>query len=325
MSLICANGSILADGPDASVKEGVVVAAGCRAWSCETCGLIKARELQVRLLMTLMQRVEQEATWLRQQGCDPSNAWRPFKLLTLTVDIKNFISTEQYVAKHWQAEPDEARRAIRALKHAWNRLRSWLLYRWTQTEKHRTGPRAAWERSTTFPFFWVLEFTANGWPHLHVILLWRERFSFTDIVTIRRLWEKYGIGKSVDLQNKNWSWEGPRALSGYLAKYLTKPSPTSLKGDRLRRWSASRGFLVPISKHRPEGDAGWSYAGVEAHRAEREWAGAKIHDFANGFRYSLEGQPVSNHPLAGDADSRYTYPGLSFYRRLKLSDRPIRS
>jgi len=324
MSLICANGSIIADGPDAPVKEGVVVAAGCRAWSCETCGLIKARELQGRLLRTLMQRLEQEAAWLRQQGSDPGNAWRPFKLLTLTVDIKNFISTERYSAKHWQAEPDEARRAIKALKRAWNRLRSWLLYRWNQTEKRRVGPRAGWERSTTFPFFWVLEFTANGWPHLHVLLLWRERFAFADIVTIRGLWEKYGIGKSVDLQNKNWRWEGPRALSRYLAKYLTKPSPASFKDDRLRRWSASRGFLVPISKQRSEGEAGWSYAGVETHRAERAWAGAKIYDFANGFRYSLEGQLVLDHSLAGDTGTRYSYPGLSFYRRLKLYDRPVR-
>jgi len=63
----------------------------------------------------------------------------------------------------------------------------------------------------------------------------------------------------------------------------------------------------------------------ETHRAEREWAGAKIHEFANGFHYSLEGQPVSNHPFVGDAGSRYTYPGLSFYRRLKLSDRSVRS
>jgi hypothetical protein len=272
--------------------------------------------------MTLLQCVDEEGAWLRRQGRDPRNAWRPFKLLTLTVDIKNFISVERYVARDWRAEHDEARCALKALKRAWNRLRSWLLYRWAQTQEHGVEPRAAWERPTTFPFFWVLEFTANGWPHLHVLVLRRDRVSFEDLQTIRRLWEKYGIGKSVDLQNKNWRWKGPRALSGYLGKYLTKPSPASFDGCRLRRWSASRGFLIANSKKRHEGDAGWSYASVATHRAEREWAGAEIRDFPNGFDYSLAGEPVTDHQVAGDGrDLYYTYPGLSFYRRLKLTDR----
>src|SRR5438874_1183599 len=129
MSLVCANGSILADEPDGPMKEGLVAASGCGAWSCETCGPLKARELRIRLLLTLIERVEQEAVWLRQQGRDPRDAWQPFKLLTLTVDIKNFISAERYLAGDWQAQPDEAHRALKALKRAWNRLRSWLLYR----------------------------------------------------------------------------------------------------------------------------------------------------------------------------------------------------
>src|SRR5205823_2689064 len=132
-------------------------------------------------------------------------------------------------------------------------------------------------------------------------------------------WKKYGIGESVDLRNKNWRLESSLALSAYLGKYLTKPSPASFKGDRVRRWSASRGFLLPRSKRRHEGDAGWSRANVETHRAEREWAGAAIQDFKNGFSYSLGGQPVGNHP------GQYTYPGLTFHRRLKLRYRSVGS
>ncbi len=328
MGLICANGSVLVDEPDELIKEGLVLAAGCRRWGCQVCSRLKAHELRIRLMKALSTYYEQEVDWLREQGRNPTDAWHPFKFLTLTVDPKKFISTDRYERGDWQARPDEARLAFQRLKRAWNRLHSWLRYRWVRTQEGHVGPRAKWEGAArTFPFLWVLEFTGNGWPHLHLIVLWREQIPWPDLETIRRLWDKYGIGRSVDLQNKNWQWEGPQALGIYLAKYLTKQWPVSPKHDRLRRWSSSRSFLLP-KERRQYWDAGWSYASVETHRIERLNAGAKIRDFSTGFRYWLEGQlgavihgrDSPGNFFAGLPQGPYRYPGLSFYRRIKLGD-----
>jgi hypothetical protein len=69
---ICANGSLLWDGPGGDeLKRGVVVAACCRRWNCETCGPIKGQELRSRLSAALTAYYEDEVAWLRQSKRTP--------------------------------------------------------------------------------------------------------------------------------------------------------------------------------------------------------------------------------------------------------------
>jgi hypothetical protein len=314
MTAICMRGSVLVDGPDGAVKEGLVMAAGCKRWACELCGRRKARSLAVRLALALRTSYEAEKAWLTAQGLDSRNAWHICKLLTLTVDPANYLSASRLDSEDRTASPEEACNAIRDIKMAWNRLHSWLRKRWRAS--HPTGPRALWEGDgRTIPFFWVLEFTTLGWPHLHVILLWRPWIPWPDLETIRALWLKYRVGRSVDLQNKNWRHQDAQSLGRYLAKYLAKQWPAWSADGKLRRWSSSRRFL-PAKPRGAWAEGGWSYAPVERHRRERQRAGATIRDMDWGFHFWL----AAEIELPDDLFTRPTYrvPGLSFSERLKI-------
>jgi hypothetical protein len=182
--------------------------------------------------------------WLRHHQQDGADAWHIFKFLTLTVDVAKFISRERYKVRDLSAQPEEALRALGEVKRAWNRLHSWLRKLWQRSHAIDGGIRAKWENSgRTVPYFWVVEFTTNGWPHLHVVLLWRPEIPWPDLQTIRALWDKYGIGKNVDLENKNWKWQSPQQLATYLSKYLGKQWGSWADGHKLRRWASSREFL----------------------------------------------------------------------------------
>jgi len=193
-------------------------------------------------------------------------------------------------------------------------------------------PLAAWEGANSrVPYFWVVEYTKRGWPHLHVILLWRDRITRDHLGAMRQLWEKYGMGISVDLRNHNWVRNNPLGLATYLAKYLGK-SLWCTGRPGARRWSCSHGFLAPLERQRSEGRAGWSRAGVEVHRQERLAAGARIDDFSNGFRWGVGGISILMSPFTralweglqrvhGGPPPRsheYRYPGLDFSERLQL-------
>jgi hypothetical protein len=325
----CGDGAILVDEPDALVKEGLVVSASCGTWACDTCGPRKRRLLCERLTHALLDIYDDEVHYLRARGRPADLAWRPFKFLTLTADVKNFISAARYASRDWRARPDEAKRALDELGHAWNRLHACLVKWW----RHRARGGARWELATRFPFFRVVEFTKNGWPHLHIILVWRERFTREQVATIRRLWDRYGIGSSVKLENRNWKWDGPARLAAYLSKYLTKSSPDAVRGQPFRRWSSSRGFLPAPERRRRDGRAGWSRADVGIHRLERERAGACITEISRGFRWSLNGhlRPPDSlttavwaaavlHPPGrpGAPPPEFDHPGLSFAERLAL-------
>ena len=207
---------------------------------------------------------------------------------------------------------------------AWNKLLSWL--RWLR--KQTVRPVAPWELRRPVPFFWVIEYTKRGWPHLHVILLWRERIH---IPTVQRLWDKYGLGIVVDVRNRNWAHSKPVALATYLSKYLGKS--LGQKGRTgMRRWSSSRSFL-PVRERDPwVGRTGWSQGSVELHREERVEAGARIDDFFRGFRWDAAGTPIPisaftstvwdalRHIHGGPPAPpvEYMYPGLPFAERLEL-------
>jgi hypothetical protein len=322
----CAEGSILVDGPDDLVKEGLVVGASCGAWGCDACGPRKARRLRDRLTTALMTIYDDEVENLRVHGKPAHHAWRPFKVLTLTVDVKNFISAERCTVRDWRARPHEAAAAMKKLMRAWNRLHACLVDWW----RHRSCGGARWEMASRFPFFRVVEFTKNGWPHLHVIVIWRDRFTRDELATIRRLWEKYGIGTSVKLQNRNHRWDSPARLAGYLSKYLTKACPDAVRNASFRRWSSSRGFLPAPERRHADGQAGWSRAGVSVHRLERERAGACITEMPRGFHWSMAGEPQALGPLTAAAwmalsetpaylpPHEFVYPGASFTERLNL-------
>lgn len=316
MTTICVRGSILVDGPDGPVKEGLVIGAGCKRWACELCGPQKARSMRARLALAITNAYQAEKAWLGAQGHDPRHAWRVFKLLTLTVDPGNFLPAARYASADWAASPDEALDALGKLKRAWNRLHSWLRKSWRA--RHPTGTRALWEGDgRTIPFFWVLEFTALGWPHLHVILLWRPKIPWPDLQTIRALWLKYEIGQSVDLQNKNWRHRNALSLGHYLAKYLAKQWPAWSTDTKARRWSSSRGFL-PAHACRVWADGGWSHGSVDLHRRERQRAGATIQDIDHGFRYQLAAEADVPNDLF--TPPTYRCPGLSFTERLKIGN-----
>jgi hypothetical protein len=265
-----------------------------------------------------------EVAWLRQQGLNPTMAWHIFKFLTLTVDIKHFIETERYARGEWTATTQEAPRALREVMRAWNRLHSWLRKLWRDSHVGEVAERARWEKTgKTVPFLWVLEFTRNGWPHLHVVLLWRPQIAWPDLQSIRRLWDKYGIGRNVSLENKNWKWQGPQALGRYLSKYLSKEWASWTRQEhKPRRWSSSRGFLPPKSKTFSGVEGGWSQAAFESHRRERLRAGATIRDFRNGFTYRLVGDPLVPPDLFAAVDPTvprgYRFAGLALRERLRM-------
>src|SRR5438445_7513248 len=119
--ITCATGSILCDDVDGLWMEGLVVAAGCRTWACPVCGPKKARQLRQRLTTKLMDVHQSETAYLQSRGRNPGLAWQPFKFLTLTTSVKNFVPPERYAAREWRATSDEARRAHRAVLRAWNR------------------------------------------------------------------------------------------------------------------------------------------------------------------------------------------------------------
>src|SRR5215471_12109481 len=293
MMPLCANGSVLWDGPDDLIKQGMVLAAGCRCWGCERCGPIRAREIQTRLSAALVAAHEEEVAWLCHHELDPADAWHIFKVVTLTVDVANVIPEERYHAKDWKAGPDEALRTLEEVKRAWNRLHSWLRKLWRRHHVAAGGERAKWEKDgKTVPYFWAAEFTQNGWPHLHVVLLWRPQIPFPDVEKIRALWNKYGIGRIVDVENKNWKWERPQQLAAYLGKYLGKQWGSWSNGFKIRRWSSSRAFLPKKVRAAQEGEAGWSPAPVEAHRLYLKALGATCRDIRDGFLWEHRGESI---------------------------------
>src|SRR6267142_3143719 len=189
----CANGAVVLDGPDGAVKDGLVLGASCRMWTCPDCGPTKARDLKIRLVKALSRVYDHELAWLKRQQLGIDLVWRPFKLLTLTVAVRPRISAERYHKGDWRARPDEAERARHDMLRAWNRLHSWL--RWLHRNQRDSEPLAEWEGANSrVPYFWVVQYTKRGWPHLHIILLWRDRITQANLETISRLWAKYGLG-----------------------------------------------------------------------------------------------------------------------------------
>jgi hypothetical protein len=335
LRMTCAAGSLLIDGPDGPVKEGRVLEASCNNWRCPVCGPRKRRAIQTRLAKRLEDVRDQERLWLMEQGSNPDNCWRPFKFLTLTTDIKYFIDRPRYQGGDWRALPEEAEAAHRAMMRAWNKLHAYLTWMRRQTLR---GPRARWEGNPLrIQYFGVLEYTKNGWPHLHIVILWRERFSGADITTIRRLWDDYGIGQSVKLTNKSRHLKEPASIASYLAKYLSKDLPEAdeddTSGRRIRRIFSSRGFLPPKERRRDGSWAGWSNASVARHRAEREASGARTKDISRGFSWESDGiseaidplrrvvwQELHDAGLAAQAPpvEQYRYVGPAFALRLRL-------
>jgi len=270
-----------------------------------------------------------EAAWLTSQGLAPEHAWRVFKFTTFTLSVKRFISPERYSSGDWWARPEEALAALHKMMRAWNRMHAWLTWRRRKTLR---GPRAPWEGTgRRIQYFGVVEFTKKGWPHLHIIILWREKISRKDLTSIRKLWDKYGIGKSVKLKNKNFRRKDPRRMASYLSKYLSKELPAKTLQGRFRRFFCSRGFLPPRERRRGDGEAGWSSASVPWHRVEREKAGAEIKDIRGGFEWSSEGVATAVDPLERDIsvalsglpggspprEESYKHPGLDFQSRLR--------
>ena len=127
--------------------------------------------------------------------------------LTLTCDPKKFKSR-----KH----------AARELPKKWNAFLAWAKKRIMKAGKRRIA------------FLKVLEFTDNGFPHLHIVIFGIRRLA--DFREISKEWERLGYGKIVyiyALQKKRggkWTWlrKKPKdARSGvtpidYLRKYISK-------------------------------------------------------------------------------------------------------
>jgi hypothetical protein len=327
--MACGTGAILIDSPNGPTKTGRVLEGSCNSWGCPSCARRKAQGIRARLMAALESVWAREAAWLASQGLPPKLAWRVFKFISFTVDIKHFISPERYRSRDWKARPEEALAALQKMMRAWNTMHAWLTWRRGKT---LCGRRAPWEGTgRRIQYFGVVEFTKNGWPHLHIVILWREKLSKEDLAAIRRLWDKYGIGKSVKLKNKNFRRRDPRRIASYLSKYLSKDLPAKTLQGRFRRFFCSRKFLPPRERRRGDGEAGWSNASVPWHRAEREKAGAEIKDIRGGFEWSSEGVPVPLDPLEGDIavslsrmiggssppDKTYRHQGLDFQSRLR--------
>lgn len=115
--------------------------------------------------------------------------------------------------------PDQG---LQRMRHNWTRLSKRLQRR---------------NRNNRIKYIAVVEWTKKGWPHLHILAdmpflpqrhlsaMWRDLHG-SPIVDIRRVKSDDGAAR-------------------YLSKYLTKG--TRMKSKK-RRWTASQGYLPPISK-----------------------------------------------------------------------------
>jgi hypothetical protein len=239
------------------------------------------------------------------------------KFLTLTVDVAKFISRERYRVRDLRAQPEEAIRVLREVKHAWNRLHSWLRKLWRRDHATDDGIRAKWENSgQTVPYFWVVEFTKNGWPHLHVALLWRPQIPWPDLQTIRTLWDKYGIGRNVDLENKNWKWQGPQQSphrASTTKQWGSGQMATSFVDGHLES-SCSSGRQV-MKETRVEPGLSGSIVSICT-------VGATLRDIRYGVAYEFRGRPMLIEYVFDSVTQRkrprYYHMGLNFEQRLQL-------
>lgn len=83
----------------------------------------------------------------------------------------------------------------------------------------------------------VVELTAAGTPHLHII----ADCAYVSQAWLSATWDELTGAPIVDIRRVN----SRAGLSRYLAKYLTK---THLAVHGRRKWSASRGFLPPAAR-----------------------------------------------------------------------------
>jgi hypothetical protein len=294
----CASGSILTDeSPFGLIRAGRATDARCDRWNCPYCAPKKGKEIHRRLAKSLSLKWDEEVEFLRETGQPATLAWRPFKLLTLTFNARRFLSErfpseDRYRAQDGYATPADAHAAWAKIAEAWNWLRTLMVEKLTRRMRRRRR-FAKWELNRrgepAVPFFWVVELTRKGWPHLHIIVLHRSSLNKQEI---SELWEQRGVGKVVDLRNRNRRWQDTRAvgLAFYLAKYLVKELP---RPDHIafRRWSSSHGFLIPRQRRRAH-KAGFSSASVEVHRAERS-----------------DREPISSTPRRGSAGNKKEHSG----------------
>lgn len=86
----------------------------------------------------------------------------------------------------------------------------------------------------TLKYIAVVEWTKAGWPHLHILM----QSKYLPQKWVSRAWKELHGASIVDVRRTH----SARGAASYVAKYLTKDNRCP---PRLRRWSASRGYLPP--------------------------------------------------------------------------------
>ncbi|MDP0495014.1 MAG: hypothetical protein Q7Q73_02280 [Verrucomicrobiota bacterium JB024] len=108
----------------------------------------------------------------------------------------------------------------------------------------RWSPKKRLKRKD-IPYCWKLEFHVSGWPHWHIVLLWRKPI---DLFKVNEFW---GKGRTHVQRIKGETFK-------YLFKYVTKSATLPewvLQRQRIRIFQASRGFYTcgPTASRPPGG------------------------------------------------------------------------
>src|SRR5262249_35934272 len=105
--MACGTGAVLIDSPAGPTKTGRAIEGFCNSCGCPDCARRKGLVIRSQLMAALEAVWTQEAAWLASQGLPLGRAWRVFKFVTFTLDIKHFITPERYRAGDWRARPKE--------------------------------------------------------------------------------------------------------------------------------------------------------------------------------------------------------------------------
>lgn len=131
------------------------------------------------------------------------------------------LQADRFITLTHKPIPGETKeQALRDMRHDWHNLHKEL----DRRQKH-----------DKIKYVCIVEWTKNDQPHLHILC----NCDYIRQHTLSALWRRIHGAPIVDIRHVT---EDQKAAK-YLAKYLTKENQTPA---RMRRWSATRGFLPPL-------------------------------------------------------------------------------
>lgn len=186
---------------DADREKEILVHLRCKSWSCPYCSKINSMVLRRKTEIATETYIDQ----IKQDGYQYEYY---VKFLTLTVPGSSY---------RQKVSPENAETH---LKKNWNKLRTAIAKKYGK-----------------FEYIWVVEKQRDGYPHLHVILLGKNIAPAGVYEYIKALWNNtYEMG----FFWLNKVQGGPKTISAYLSKYISKGMADGRKHSKV--YSMSKGI-----------------------------------------------------------------------------------